>query len=247
MADRRDRAGFDHRQPVLDSGRVGVHRRDRRGALVHHQLPHRRRPAVGPTATAGRSPTTQGTVGAAQPDSFGAERCAVAASPDGPGRGASEHRPRSQGRERGRGLRAERRPGRRGAPAAGDSAGRLGAARRCADRGALGGRRGAGPLAAVVAEVFAVECVRPAVAGRSGRCGVRERIRWAAAAFAAGRVSACRCPAVGDGEHRRGCRRGDSAGFGVARGAEVAAHLWKPGAAASGGRSASAARPVAPS
>jgi len=43
-------------------------------------------------------------------------------------------------------------------------------------------------LAAIVAEVFAVECVRPAVAGRSGRRGVRERIRWAAAAFAAVRV-----------------------------------------------------------
>ena len=65
------------------------------------------------------------------------------------------------------------------------------------DRGAVDGtERGAGALAAVLVAVFAVECVRPAVAGRRGRRGVRERIRWAAAAFAAGRVGARRRPAA---------------------------------------------------
>ena len=150
VADRGTGARFDHRQPVLDGGGARAERGGGGGAVVHHQLPHRGRPGIGPSAIADRPAAPQGFVGAAQPNSFRTDRCATAAPAVGAGRAAGEHRPRSQGRAR---FRAQRRQGRAGAAAADHPAGRITAAGRCDDRAArrprarcwrVGSRRGCG-------------------------------------------------------------------------------------------------------
>ena len=69
------------------------HRRLRRGPLVHHHLPDRRRTG----AAADRCAAAQGSFGAAQQDSFGVNRRAAAAPAARADRGAGEHGPGGRG------------------------------------------------------------------------------------------------------------------------------------------------------
>ena len=118
-ADRLGGAGFGDGQPDVVGGGAGSDDRVRRRAGGSPR----------PTAsTPSRCSCATGVlqrkvvVGAAQQDSFGSDRCPVAAPAAGADRVAGQHRPGGQGRRR---VRARRRAGRRGAAAARDPAGRL--------------------------------------------------------------------------------------------------------------------------